>query len=966
MMKRLLEIMLIMALLCGGWLSGAEAQAATQALVPKTGQTTSYAAGDDGALQPGVALPTPRFTNNGNGTITDNLTGLIWLQNANCTNTVGGVAKSNGLLTWANALTWSNNLASGSCGLSDNSAVGDWRLPNVEELKSLFYHQNNPALPTGHPFSAVVSVVSAGNSNYYWSSTTYAFNTSAAASLGMDSYMSNTYKINNNYVWPVRGGQSGAFASLSLSPGTKDFGNVTTNATSTGQAFTITNSRNANLVVSSIAITGGDSGMFTLNKGDGTGGTCGATPNIVPAGSCTVTATFTPTSAGAKSTTLRISSNDSATPNKDISITGTGVVLPTYTIGTAVVGGNGNIACDSPVNQGATSVCIITPSTGYHLATFTDDTVDKLASVTSGSYTISNVQATHAILGTFAANTYTVSFTSNDGSAVNSQTVNYNATASQPTAPTKTGYTFAGWYSDAAQTTAFTFTTAITADTTLYAKWQINSYTVSFTSNGGSAVTSQSVTYNTTATAPVVPTKTGYTFAGWYSDAALTTAFAFTTAITADTTLYAKWQINTYTVSFTSNGGSAVTNQSVAYNTTATAPTAPSKTSYTFAGWYTDNALTTAFTFTTAITGDTTLYAKWTINSYTVTFTSNGGSAVTSQSVNYNATANQPTAPTRTGYTFAGWYSDAALTTAFVFTTSIAGDTTLFAKWTALNYTLTFAPDSNGNLSGTPSQTVSYGGNSTAVTAMPATGYQLVNWTGTGGFVTTSANPLTVTNVTADMTITANFTASPVNGACGSNNGGTFSVIPVTNLCTTGAASAVTGSGPWNWSCGGLNGGTTAGCSASIQSFTATPDAGNYGAISPATPQMVSQNGTTNFTITPTTGYQIDSVIGCNGVLTGTTYTTGAITGNCSVTVGYTGAAHSGILIPAKDKTAPDIGDALKVFQATVGITNLSTAQQAAADAGPLGADGKPVGNGTVDVGDVVVILRRVVGASNW
>ena len=263
----------------------------------------------------------------------------------------------------------------------------------------------------------------------------------------------------------------------------------------------------------------------------------------------------------------------------------------------------------------------------------------------------------------------------------------------------RTGYSFSGWNSAAngagtAYATGATFTMGA-ANVILYAKWTANSYTVVFDSNGGSAVASQSVAYNTIATSPIAPTRTGNTFAGWYSDAALTTVFAFTTPITADTTLYAKWTTNSYTVTFNSNGGSAVASQSVAYNTVATSPISPIRTGYTFAGWYSDAALTTVFAFTTPITTDTTLYAKWTTNSYTVTFNSNGGSAVASQSVAYNTVATSPISPTRTGYAFAGWYSDAALTTVFAFTTPITADTTLYAKWTPLptiNVTVTSNP----------------------------------------------------------------------------------------------------------------------------------------------------------------------------------------------------------------------------------------------------------------------------------
>jgi uncharacterized repeat protein (TIGR02543 family) len=236
---------------------------------------------------------------------------------------------------------------------------------------------------------------------------------------------------------------------------------------------------------------------------------------------------------------------------------------------------------------------------------------------------------------------------------------NHTQQLNLPCTTTRTGYTFAGWYTDAGLTAAFSFSTPIIANLQLYAKWNINTYTVSFNSNGGSSVNNQTVNYNATATSPVAPTKTGYTFGGWYSDAGLTSAFNFSTAITANTTLYAKWTINTYTVSFNSNGGTSVGSQTVNYNTTATSPTAPTKTGYTFWGWYSDAGLTATFSFSSAITANITLYAKWNINSYTVSFNSNGGSAVNSQSVNYNDLATQPATPSKTGHFFAGWYSDA-------------------------------------------------------------------------------------------------------------------------------------------------------------------------------------------------------------------------------------------------------------------------------------------------------------------
>ena len=139
-----------------------------------------------------------------------------------------------------------------------------------------------------------------------------------------------------------------------------------------------------------------------------------------------------------------------------------------------------------------------------------------------------------------------------------------NAKVDKPTPdPTMSGSTFGGWYADSSVTAVFDFNTPITADITLYPKWTVNSYTVSFVSNGGSTVVDQTVNHGNKATSPApAPTKAGSTLVGWYSDVALTVVFDFNTAITANITLYAKWSLNSYTVSFNSTGGSAVDPQS--------------------------------------------------------------------------------------------------------------------------------------------------------------------------------------------------------------------------------------------------------------------------------------------------------------------------------------------------------------------------------------------------------------------
>jgi uncharacterized repeat protein (TIGR02543 family) len=207
-------------------------------------------------------------------------------------------------------------------------------------------------------------------------------------------------------------------------------------------------------------------------------------------------------------------------------------------------------------------------------------------------------------------------------------------------------------------------------------------YTVRFDSNGGAAVAPQIVASGGTATAPTPPTRVGSTFAGWYSDATLLTPYNFASAVFADITLYAKWTLNTYIVTFNVNGGSAVAPQIVAYGSTATAPTPPTKTGSTFGGWYSDANFNNSFSFATPIVADLSLFAKWTLNSHTVTFDSNGGSAVAPQIVADGSTATAPVPPTRPGLAFSGWFADPGFQSAFSFATPIVADVTLFAKWT--------------------------------------------------------------------------------------------------------------------------------------------------------------------------------------------------------------------------------------------------------------------------------------------
>ena len=217
---------------------------------------------------------------------------------------------------------------------------------------------------------------------------------------------------------------------------------------------------------------------------------------------------------------------------------------------------------------------------------------------------------------------YTVTFDSYGGTPVPpAQEVEYGLTATKPADPTLKGYTFAFWYlgEDEQNATAYDFNTPVTENITLTAKWNINKYTVTFDSYGGTPVPpAQEVEYGLTATKPADPTLKGYTFAFWYlgEDEQNATAYDFNTPVTENITLTAKWNINKYTVTFDSYGGTPVPPaQEVEYGLTATEPAAPEKTGYTFDGWYLGDE---KYDFSAAVEQNITLTAKWHITPHNI------------------------------------------------------------------------------------------------------------------------------------------------------------------------------------------------------------------------------------------------------------------------------------------------------------------------------------------------------------
>lgn len=280
--------------------------------------------------------------------------------------------------------------------------------------------------------------------------------------------------------------------------------------------------------------------------------------------------------------------------------------------------------------------------------------------------------------------------------------------------PTKPGYTFKGWYADKDFTTLTVgIPVGSTEAKTFYAKWEQNPYKITWNINEGDELTGEGYTveafYGNPITAPGDPTRRGYTFGGWYTDGS---NFAENTKFKTgdkmpegDVTYYAKWTAIEYTITYNLDGGTNVSGNPAQYTVETGKITlvAPTKTGYRFDGWYTDDTYSTKVTEIAAgSTSDVTLYAKWTINQYTITWETNGGNDLTGS--NYTTTADYGTAivrpddPTKKAdaqytYTFGGWYTDRALAQPLDDNATVpAENLTVYAKWntTAQTYTVTW------------------------------------------------------------------------------------------------------------------------------------------------------------------------------------------------------------------------------------------------------------------------------------
>ena len=459
--------------------------------------------------------------------------------------------------------------------------------------------------------------------------------------------------------------------------------------------------------------------------------------------------------------------------------------INTYTVTPSVNGGNGTISPSTAqtVNYDTTQSFTLTPNTGYSIGTVGGTC--PAGTLSGSTYTTGAVTGNCTVIANFTINTYTVTPSVNGGNGTISpstaQTVNYDTTQSFTLTP-NTGYSIGtvGGTCPAGTLSGSTYTTgAVTGNCTVIANFTINTYTVTPSVNGGNGTispsTAQTVNYDTTQSFTLTP-NTGYSIGtvGGTCPAGTLSGSTYTTgAVTGNCTVIANFTINTYTVTPSVNGGNGTispsTAQTVNYDTTQSFTLTPN-TGYsigTVGGTCPAGTLSGSTYTTGAVTGDCTVIANFTINTYTVTPSVNGGNGTispsTAQTVNYDTTQSFTLTP-NTGYSIgtvggtcpAGTLSGSTYTTGMV-----TANCTVIANFTINTYTVTpSVNNSHGSISPNTAQTVSYGSTATFTVTANA-GYSVAGIGGTCSAGALNGNMYTTGAVTANCTVILNIGQAP-------------------------------------------------------------------------------------------------------------------------------------------------------------------------------------------------------------
>jgi len=449
---------------------------------------------------------------------------------------------------------------------------------------------------------------------------------------------------------------------------------------------------------------------------------------------------------------------------------------------------NGNVSPSSVTQAQGTTYGLPTPTrTGYKHSSW---------SLTSGGGSLSgNTYTFGANNGTVTANwaiiNTTLTLNANGGTvSPTSRPGDYNTTYTLPDPTPRTGYNFGSWsHSGGGSLSGKIFTYGVT-NGTVTANWTAKTFTVTFDSQGGGTVNpaSKTVTYDSTYGTLPTPERTGYTFGGWYTgtNGGGTNILSTTkVAITANQTLYANWTAKTFTVTYDAQGGTvSPASKDVTYDGTYGTLATPERPGHTFGGWYTGtNGSGTKIESTTkvTITANQTIYAKWTINQYTVTYGINGGtgSPPSTQTVDYGTVIKLPAAQQRTGWKQTAWrastdgkdYLPGASYT-------VTANVTFTAQWSQITHTVIYDTATNGSATVIASKIVAEGAAIDLTPTATKTGYTFVGWN-TDKNATTKLTSLPMG--TADVTIYAIF--SPIKYTIAFNaNGGSGTMASVSNV----------------------------------------------------------------------------------------------------------------------------------------------------------------------------------------
>ena len=279
-----------------------------------------------------------------------------------------------------------------------------------------------------------------------------------------------------------------------------------------------------------------------------------------------------------------------------------------------------------------------------------------------------------------------VAFYLDRSSPAQSITVKVGDRVSKPADPVKEGYVFEGWYSDSIFRTPYDFSQEVAGDITLYAKWAQIGATVSLNLYDNVAAEPIKVEMGAKLPVPEIPTREDYVFTAWYTDAQRTAEFNFDTPVLSDMTLFAGWRLEAAVITYDYNytDSPATFTAKVKVGEAVSEPPVPVREGYDFTGWYRSAACTDKFDFSSGAAENTTVFAGWTLKTFTVTFDWNfeGSVPTASAPVSYGGTLSQPTeVPANGTNVLVGWTLDKEGTADYSFSTPVTSSMTLYAKW---------------------------------------------------------------------------------------------------------------------------------------------------------------------------------------------------------------------------------------------------------------------------------------------